>query len=441
VARKFAHPQYPLVQLKELVTKVQYGSSSLATDEPVGVPILRMNNLQKEGWDLSDLKYIDLPPQEFERYRLNPGDILFNRTNSKELVGKCEVFREEGNWVFASYLIRIVLDEKQALPDFVSNFLNTLAGRAQIDQKSRQIIGMANINAQEIRNLEIPLPPLDIQQRLVAEMEAARAERKAKLEQADRLLAGMDDFVMEQLGLQLPPAEKRLTFAVRLGDASKRFDVDYHKPQFRILRSNIDSSVFPITTIGAICENIQSGFAAGSDNQAFDSINGIPHIRPLNITSHAELTLESTKYVPHLNVLSADLITQGEVLFNNTNSSKWVGKSVVFDVEYQATCSNHVTRLKLIPNLSNPYFIAGLLNVFRGIGLFELLSTNFNNQAGVNTETLSNLKIPLPNMAMQNVIASEIKSRRTEARRLRAEAEAGWQMAKARFEAALLGDG
>lgn len=71
--------------LGSIATKVQYGTSALATAEPVGLPVLRMNNLQANGWDFSDLKYVDLSAKEVARCRLNAGDIVFNRTNSAPL--------------------------------------------------------------------------------------------------------------------------------------------------------------------------------------------------------------------------------------------------------------------------------------------------------------------------------------------------------------------
>src|SRR5205085_5540611 len=135
---------------------------------------------------------VQLNPETKEQFLVKPDDILFNRTNSKELVGKCDVFREQGDWVFASYLIRVRLDESKALPIFVSDFLNTSAGRVQIDRVSRQIIGMSNVNAEELQDLLIPLPPLEIQQVLVAEMETARESRRRKLAEADALLSSLD---------------------------------------------------------------------------------------------------------------------------------------------------------------------------------------------------------------------------------------------------------
>jgi len=170
---------------------VQYGCSVLAKLDPPGVPILRMNNLQDDGWDLSDLKYIELTDRQIETYKLNPGDLIFNRTNSKELVGKCEVFNEAGDWVFASYLIRVCTNENLLNPQFASDFLSTSTGRLQIDRFSRQIIGMTNINAEEIRQILIPLPPLGRQRELVTAMDEARSQRKQKLAEADTLLSSL----------------------------------------------------------------------------------------------------------------------------------------------------------------------------------------------------------------------------------------------------------
>lgn len=182
---RFAHALFTPVKFGELVLTVQYGSSALAKLEPPGVPILRMNNLQDDGWDLSDLKYIELTERQLETYKLYPGDLIFNRTNSKELVGKCEVFNESGDWVFASYLIRVRTNTNRLNPQFASDFLSTYTGRLQIDRLSRQIIGMTNINAEEIRQILIPLPPLARQHELVAAMDEARSQRKQKLAKAD----------------------------------------------------------------------------------------------------------------------------------------------------------------------------------------------------------------------------------------------------------------
>ena len=115
------------------------------------------------------------------------------------MVGKCEVFNEPGDWVFASYLIRVRLDRLKALPEFVSAFLNTEAGRMQIDQVSRQIAGMSNVNAEELKELDVPLPPVSVQASIFQMYQAGIAERDQLLGAANALMNGIDAFVLNDL--------------------------------------------------------------------------------------------------------------------------------------------------------------------------------------------------------------------------------------------------
>jgi hypothetical protein len=166
------------------------------------------------------------------------------KVESKELVGKCEVFREQGVWVFASYLIRVQFNKKVLLPDFAVMFLNTSAGRLQIDRISRQIIGMTNVNAKELQSLVIPLPDTTKQDELVAAMNAARAARRAKLVEADVLLAGLDRFLLDTLGLTPPRKDDRKVFAVRRADVQRqgRINSDYFHPERILALRAMDSA-------------------------------------------------------------------------------------------------------------------------------------------------------------------------------------------------------
>jgi type I restriction enzyme, S subunit len=162
--------KYPVAELGSVLEFVQYGSSQRANTSNDGTPILRMNNIIDGHLDLTHLKYITLSDRERLKLLLRDGDILFNRTNSKELVGKCAVFHASGDYVFASYLIRLRVNAEQALPDFIAYAINSTIGRAQIDALSRQIIGQANVNTDELRSLRIPLPPLATQTEIMGEI-------------------------------------------------------------------------------------------------------------------------------------------------------------------------------------------------------------------------------------------------------------------------------
>ncbi|ARK52068.1 hypothetical protein BOC36_01945 [Burkholderia pseudomallei] len=172
--------------LGELLDGVQYGTSDKANTEKRGVTVLRMNNIVDGRIDLRDLKHVPLQQKDVDRWRLNVGDILVIRTNgSRDLVGTCAVFHAAGDYVFASYLIRLVVDKARAVPEFVAAVINSAAGRAQINAVSRQIM-QNNINSQELRGLRIPLPPLTVQSELVAKFNTARQRADALRAQADK---------------------------------------------------------------------------------------------------------------------------------------------------------------------------------------------------------------------------------------------------------------
>ncbi|MBK7984762.1 MAG: restriction endonuclease subunit S [Candidatus Competibacteraceae bacterium] len=147
---------WPIVTIKELTASTQYGTSSKAGD--VGnFPILRMGNINESGaFDYSSLKYIDLSALDIEKYTVRDGDILFNRTNSPDLVGKTGVYRGNSIYAFAGYLVRLRVNEK-AVPEYVGIYLNSPFGKKILRNMCKTIIGMANINAKELLTIPVPL--------------------------------------------------------------------------------------------------------------------------------------------------------------------------------------------------------------------------------------------------------------------------------------------
>ncbi|WP_186258572.1 restriction endonuclease subunit S [Burkholderia gladioli] len=169
------HKSWPVLTLGDVAKSFRYGTSAKAHTQPEGIPVLRMGNLQGGYLDISDLKYINLPDAEAARYKLRIGDVLINRTNSLELVGKAATFNiGEGYWVYASYLVRVEIDRERVLPEFVTAVINSSIGREYVLRTARRAIGMVNLNAKEMAKFPIPVPPLDEQEKVVAQLKIAR---------------------------------------------------------------------------------------------------------------------------------------------------------------------------------------------------------------------------------------------------------------------------
>jgi type I restriction enzyme S subunit len=190
--------KYPVVELGAILDLVQYGTSEKTNSSGEGVCVIRMNNIVDGDLDLSNLKYLKVSKDIEVSLKLLNGDILINRTNSKELVGKCAVFDKNETYIFASYLIRLRVDAEKADPHFVAFTINGPIGRQQINALSRQIIGQANINSQEIRSLKLPLPDLKVQQKIIKKVNKAR-HKAASLRTEAKELLGKTSTEIEQM--------------------------------------------------------------------------------------------------------------------------------------------------------------------------------------------------------------------------------------------------
>jgi type I restriction enzyme S subunit len=156
------------VALREVAHDFSYGSS--AKSEKVGiVPVLRMGNIQEGRIDWSDLAYTS-SEWEIEKYALDAGDVLFNRTNSPELVGKTCVFMGERPAIYAGYLIRVRCSDA-LLPAYLNCCLNSPDGRAYCRRVKTDGVSQSNINAKKLAAFSFKLPSVEEQLEIVRRVE------------------------------------------------------------------------------------------------------------------------------------------------------------------------------------------------------------------------------------------------------------------------------
>jgi type I restriction enzyme S subunit len=184
---------WPVRQIGDLLESATYGTSEKAGASGE-YPVLRMNNLTRTGeMDFTDLKFMDLEAKDRERYLVADGDVLFNRTNSADLVGKTAVFRANRPMAYAGYLIRLRTTAEND-SEFLGAFLNLPYSKRMLRGMCKSIIGMANINASEIQAMRIPQPPSTLQRtfaRHVAAVQRLKATHRAALAHLNALFASL----------------------------------------------------------------------------------------------------------------------------------------------------------------------------------------------------------------------------------------------------------
>jgi type I restriction enzyme S subunit len=161
------------VRFNELQKITEYGTSQKASEVNVGVPVLRMNNINSGVILYNKLKYVVSTIKDLPRLYLKKYDLLFNRTNSFELVGKTGIFIDEDNkYTFASYLIRVSFFNDLIVPHYINLYLNSLVFRkSQIEPLIIQQCGQANVSGTKLKNTLVPIPPFEEQKRIVAKVD------------------------------------------------------------------------------------------------------------------------------------------------------------------------------------------------------------------------------------------------------------------------------
>lgn len=441
---------------------LQYGSSAKTTSDPTGVPVLRMGNLRHDGsLDLTQLKYLPGGHNEFPALLLEPGDILFNRTNSAELVGKTGVYRGVPSpCSFASYLIRVRLHDG-VLPTLISAFLNSGHGRRWIKSVVNQTVGQANVNGTKLAAFDFPLPPLGEQQRIVdtldellsdldAGVEALEtARRKLAHYQATVLKAAVEGALTAEWRRQHPATEPASALLTRiLVDRRRRWEEEQvrkfaaaGKEPPNNWRAKYKDPVAPDTTklpllpdrwcwasLDQLCFQIRNGFSMKPD-----AMSGVPILR---ISSVRALTLDSedVRYLSGEEVDYAEfLVQEGDLLFTRYNGTKSLVAvcAVVRGIEGALVHPDKLIRARTPIGLVDQSFVAVAANVGASRRFLETRIRTTAGQAGVSGNDIKSTPIPLAPLFEQELIVAEVEDQLSVIEHIEADLEAKLKTAQA----------
>lgn len=156
---------WKVIKMGEVLELCQYGLSVKLAQEGE-YKIIKMDNIANGRVTVDNIRFTDIDEQTFKTFRLYEGDILFNRTNSYELVGRTGIFDLQGEYVFASYLIRLRVKKELISPKFLTHYL--IYSNKRVRQLAARAVQQANINATNLKKLKIPLPSLTEQKKITA---------------------------------------------------------------------------------------------------------------------------------------------------------------------------------------------------------------------------------------------------------------------------------
>ena len=174
----------------EICSSLKYGTSKKSSDDGE-VVVLRMGNLQNGEIDWSNLAYTS-DEEDIKKYLLKSGDVLFNRTNSPELVGKTSIYRGEMPAIYAGYLIKLDYEKNIVVGDYLNYYLNSSKAKEYYMQVKTDGVSQSNINAKKIGEFEIPLPTITEQHEIVRLIDDLLARERSVQQAAEQALATID---------------------------------------------------------------------------------------------------------------------------------------------------------------------------------------------------------------------------------------------------------
>ena len=174
----------------EICSSLKYGTSKKSSDDGE-VVVLRMGNLQNGEIDWSNLAYTS-DEEDIKKYLLKSGDVLFNRTNSPELVGKTSIYRGEMPAIYAGYLIKLDYEKNIVVGDYLNYYLNSSKAKEYYMQVKTDGVSQSNINAKKIGEFEISLPTITEQHEIVRLIDDLLARERAAQQATEQALASID---------------------------------------------------------------------------------------------------------------------------------------------------------------------------------------------------------------------------------------------------------
>lgn len=413
---------YPKRSLATLVSEEPcYGASARAVertsdDQP---HYIRITDYGDDGITLSH----DFMAAEVwsDKHLLSKGDMLFARSGAT--VGKTYLHDVRfAPAVFAGYCIRFRFNA-EVMPEFVYSFTKTDAYASWVGAIQRPA-GQPNINKEEFKSLEIPLPPLVIQRRLVAELDAARTERDRALVEAERLLTSIDDLVKAKLGLPDLESPKQASYAIRLETAKSTNTLSadfFHPERMQAVRMIQSLSNAPLSQLVSFQRN---------------TIKTPGESRYIGLASVAAGTGQLTEAIE---TASGQCFSfqPGDVLYGRLRP--YLNK--VWLATFSGVCSTefHVMR-PFDERKLRPEYLAVVMRTSLIVAQTKHMMTG-NTHPRIANEDVSNLLVPLTDEKTQQKIVEETIASQAESVRLRAHAEAVWREARERFEQQLLQGG
>jgi len=343
------------VTVGDIIQMCQYGISKAMMEEPVGYPIFRMDDIKNAFLADDEVKYIQMADTDLKKYRLELDDILFNRVNSEEFVGRTGIFKLVGDYVFASYLIRIrVKPNSPILADYLNAFLNSSFGIKQIRKLSRRAVNQANVNAEELKSIKIAVLSLQAQEEIKHLCDKSFAE----FETSKSLYLQAEQLLLDELGFKDLDLSHQLYYTVpfKKTEEANRLDAEHFQPKYERLLQHLTNTGKADLLGNLVAQPIKRGL-----QPEYDSNGGAFAFTEKDLGRHL-LNVEGAQHISEdfWRRTERGRVRKGDVLLYSIGA--YIGRANVYLENAKAIASSNLTTIRTDKAKCNSVYLALYLN-------------------------------------------------------------------------------
>ena len=429
---------YPIVPFSSLITDLKNGVE-IRTYSENGYRYLRVSDLGQYGIENNNPRYVDV--EEIPgKIKLTNNSFLVSRSGSLGLVSGIEDEIKEA--ILSSHIFKVSLDTTKIRPEYLETFLRSQIGQFQFFQNNNGAV-IPEISQTALKSIRVVLPPSNIQNHIVSFMRSAYDQKKRKEQEAEAILGSVDDYVLKELGIEMPAVEEKKCFVIYAGQTvGRRVDSFYYQSKFRNIDQIVENVQFDIFNLGALIRDISSGATPKVDENYYTDSSGIPFLRVQNVTNQG-IDLSDAKFITrevHNGMLKRSQLKKDDLVFTITGR---IGSVAVVPDNFEGNINQHSVRFHLKERITNttinPSYVAAFLNSELGKSL-AIREVTGGTRPALDYKALKSLQIILPSIEIQDKIVTEIKNRLAKVAELRREADAAVKQAKERVERILLAE-
>ncbi len=398
---------YQILEIEKVVEylKTGFAAGSKIQDEiEKGIIQIRPTNIGEDRllkFDKNIYVKMDYPNQADY---ISKKEILFNNTNSQELVGKSAYFNIKGNYVCSNHITRIKVKEEIILPQYLWIILNIYQKEKMFYVLCTNWNNQSGINIELLKKLKIPVPPLETQNKIVEIMDNAYSVIKEKEKEAKNLIDSIEEYILSELNIEIPKIKNSLTYVSNLAELkNNRIDTYYYLPKFEEIKKSIYGGKYEVVNLEDSFENDMIKGILPKENEKDGDLKVL---KIKNILNNG--LIDISDFATAKNIFKEDhKIHKGEIIIVITGAT--IGKVGLWTSNENIYLGGDMVKFKTNEKY-NPYYVQTFL--LTQLGQYEIkreITGATNGHLSISNLRLIN--IPRPPITIQDTISYEVKKR------------------------------